>query len=170
MIITKISGRLFMLIFISVVMMVISRDLFAQEPPPRPVEVTILQNMAFGAFSQGSVGGSVTVNTDGSRTATGDVILLNLGFSFNAASFKLVANEGTLISLVFGSDVSLPGSNGGSMNLHLESSDPASPFVITVNPPAYTTLNISGTLTVGNSSSSPPGSYSGTFDITFIQE
>jgi hypothetical protein len=31
-------------------------------------------------------------------------------------------------------------------------------------------MNIGGTLTVGNSASNPPGSYSGTFDITFIQE
>ncbi|HKK41079.1 MAG TPA: DUF4402 domain-containing protein [Bacteroidales bacterium] len=170
MIVTGIKGRLVVMITISVITLILSQELIAQEPPPRPVEVTILQNMAFGAFSQGATGGSVTVNTDGSRVATGDVVLLNLGFSFNAASFKLVANEGTLISLVFGSDVSLPGSNGGSMNLHLEGSDPASPFVISVNPPASTTLYISGTLSVGNSSSSPPGSYSGTFDITFIQE
>ena len=69
--------------------MMISHEAIAQEPPPRPIQVTVLQNMAFGAFSQGATGGTVTVSTGGSRTATGDVVLLNLGYTFNAASFKL---------------------------------------------------------------------------------
>ena len=151
-------------------LLVMSQQVIAQEPPPRPVAVTVTQNLGFGAFAQGAVGGTVTISSVGIRSATGDVILLNLGYSFSTSIFRLVANPGTVISILNGSDVSLPGSNGGSMLLHIGASDPVSPFVITTIPPAFTLLNIGGTLTVGNSAANPPGSYSGTFNITFIQE
>ncbi|HTE29596.1 MAG TPA: DUF4402 domain-containing protein, partial [Chryseolinea sp.] len=64
----------------------------------------------------------------------------------------------------------LTGSNGGSMMLGIGSSDPASPFSI-VNPsPGRTSINIGGTLTVGNLVANPPGIYTGNFYITFNQE
>jgi len=147
-----------------------SPELSAQEPPPRPIEVTVNQNLAFGAFAQGAVGGTISINPASGRSFSGDIILLNLGYTFSAAIYKLVANAGTVVSLLNGPDVSLPGSNGGSMTLHIGASDPVWPFVITTVPPAFTLMNVGGTLTVGNPGSNPPGNYSGTFDITFIQE
>jgi len=71
---------------------------------------------------------------------------------------------------VNGPDVTLTGSGGGSMMLHIGASNPASPFVITTGPPASTLMNVGGTLTVGSPASNPPGSYSGNFDVTFMQE
>lgn len=146
-------------------------EIMAQEPPPRPVSVTLTsQTLSFGAFTHGVAGGTVTVNASGVRSSSGDVILLSLGFSYSTGLYELVANPGTVISILNGPDVSLPGSNGGSMTLHIGASDPVSPFVINTVPPAYTLLNIGGTLTVGNTMANPPGSYSGSFNITFIQE
>jgi hypothetical protein len=142
----------------------------AQEPPPRPLQVTVEQSLGFGAFAQGPAGGTITVNTAGVRSFTGSIILLNLGYLFSAASYRLTGNAGTVVSILNGSDVTLPGSNGGSMILHIGASNPASPFVITTIPPAYTLMNVGATLTVGNPASNPPGNYSGTFNITFIQE
>ena len=160
-----------LLILVSLIFLaVLTQEAVAQEPPPRPVEVTVSQNLVFGAFSHGAAGGTVIISNTGSRSATGTVIPLNLGFSFNAAVFRLVANRGTLITILNGSPATLPGSNGGSMTMTLGISNPASPFVIPANPPSFTIMNIGGTLTVGNSASNPPGNYSGTFDITFIQE
>ncbi len=153
-----------------ILLLFLSQVIIAQEPPPRPVVVTVTQNLAFGAFTTGITGGTVVISPLGSRSATGTVILFNLGYSFNAATYRLVANRGTLISILNGANVSLPGSNGGSMTLQIGASNPTSPFVITTIPPAYTTLNIGGTLTVGNLVSNPPGSYSGFFNVTFIQE
>jgi hypothetical protein len=148
----------------------IFQETIAQEPPPRPISVTVTQNLGFGAFTLGAMGGTVTISSAGARSATGDIILLNLGYSFSTVTYRLVANPGTMVSLLNGPDVSLPGSNGGSLLLHIGSSNPASPFIMTTIPPAYTVLNIGGTLTVGNSASNPPGNFSGTFYITFIQE
>lgn len=160
--------KYFFLLFI--LLPVFCTELIAQEPPPRPIVVTPVQNLGFGAFSQGISGGTVSVSSGGLRTATGDVILLNLGFSFTAAVYHLVGNPGTVVSLLNGPDVPLPGSGGGSMTLHIGNSNPLSPFVITTVPPSYTVLYLGGTLTVGSPGANPPGSYSGSFNITFIQE
>jgi len=163
--------RFILVLFMAIFMLMTFLEVQAQEPPPRPVSVTTTaQNLSFGAFCHGPVGGSVIINSGGSRSATGDVVLLNLGYSFSTALFNLVANPGTVISILNGPDVSLPGSNGGSMTLHIGNSNPESPFVTTMVPPVPTLLNIGGTLTVKNPLSNPPGSYSGTFDITFVQE
>ncbi|HUW91735.1 MAG TPA: DUF4402 domain-containing protein [Bacteroidales bacterium] len=144
----------------------------AQEPPPRPITVTVnmSQNLAFGAFTHGVAGGTVIIYADGSRDYSGDVVLLSLGMSFSTALFDVVANPGTVIQIVNGPDISLSGSNGGSMVLHIGDSSPLSPFVTTETPPDVNQVNIGGTLTVGNTLDNPPGSYSGMFLITFIQE
>lgn len=162
--------RIILLVSSVLLLFALPHEGLSQEPPPRPVDVTVVQNLGFGAFAQGGAGGTVTVNSAGLRSSSGDIILLNLGYLFTAASYRLVGNPGTVISILNGPDVSLPGSNGGSMTLRIGASNPASPFVLTTVPPAFTTLDVGGTLTVGNPGSNPPGNYSGTFDVTLIQE
>ena len=125
------------------------------------------QNLSFGAFYQGAGGGTVTVNTDLSRVATGQVILLNMGYTFSPAIYRIVGTPGRIISLLNPGNIFLPGSNGGTLRLNLGNSNPASPFVLSS---ATLLLNIGGTLTVGSPASNPPGNYSGSFNITFIQE
>lgn len=144
----------------------------AQEKPPRPLTVTVSlsQNLSFGAFYHGNVGGSVIIYSDGIRSSTGDVVLLTMGYPFSAGLYDIVANPGTIVSILKGPDAILTGSNGGSMLLHLGDTNPSSPFIITTTPPASTQLRIGGTLTVGNSLMNPPGNYGGTFDVTLVQE
>ncbi len=146
--------------------------IMAQEPPPRPITVTVTaQSLSFGAFTLGGVGGTITVDPDGSRSSSGDVIPLAIaGYSFSAALYEIDANPGTLINIMNGPDVILTGIPGGTMTLTIGSCSPASPFVTTAIPPATTSLYVGGTLTVGNTISNPPGSYSGSFNITFVQE
>lgn len=143
----------------------------AQEQPPRPINVFVspIQGLSFGSFVSPSAGGTVTVFPNGTRTSTGDIILLDLGFVYTPALFEIEGNEGTLISITFGT-ATLSGSNGGTMFLEVNSSDPVSPFILTVPYPARTLVRIGGVLTVGNTSESPAGSYSGTFAVTFNQE
>lgn len=163
--------RLVLIILSGILLFTASIVAIAQEHPPRPITVTwTAQNLSFGAFYQGATGGSVTISSGGLRTATGDVVLLNLGFSFSTSVYQVVGTPGTVVSLLNGPNVSLPGSNGGSMLLQIGASNPLSPFVITTVPPAWTLLNVGGILTVGTPLANPPGNYSGTFDITFVQE
>ncbi len=137
---------------------------------PGGLYVYTTQNLSFGAFSHGNAGGTVIIGADGSRTVTGDVIALNLGFTYFNAIFEIEGPPGTVISLLNGPDVTLVGSNGGTMMLSIGSSSPASPFSNLVAPPQRTQVNIGGTLTVGSLVASPPGSYTGTIYITFNQE
>lgn len=146
-----------------------SIQVYGQEPPPRPIAVTANTGLSFGAFSQGAAGGTVTVPANGVRIATGDVILLNLTPSYSAAIFEVVGNPGTMVSILSWPAGVLSGTPSGSMTLQINTSYPT-PFVINTTPPLSTLLYIGGVITVLNPGSNPPGNYSGTFNITFIQE
>jgi hypothetical protein len=141
-----------------------NQAVFSQVP-----SVSTLQNMNFGAFSQGSSGGTLTINADGSRSATGTVVPLSLGQSFQPAIILVKAPAGTIISLSNGPDVFLSGSNGGSMQLTIGQSVPFSPFIAGAST-GETQVTVGGMLSVGNAAQSPPGVYSGTFFITFNNE
>jgi hypothetical protein len=134
------------------------------------LSVYTIQNMSFGAFHPGNNGGTISISSTGDRTVTNDVVALNLGVSYFQAMFEIEAPEGTIISILNGPAVTLNGSNGGTMSLQLGAASPASPFNISIAPPGRTQLSVGGTLTVGNATSTPAGSYSGTFTITFNQE
>lgn len=84
--------------------------------------------------------------------------------------FYVRANPGTVISLLAGPPSILTGSNGGSLSLQLDDTYPASPFVTMVPFQQQTTVLLGGTLTVGTIISNPPGSYTGTINVTFVQE
>jgi hypothetical protein len=142
---------------------------YGQEPPPRPITVTASTSLSFGSFSQGASGGTVTVPANGVRIASGDVILLNMTPSYSAAVFEVVGNPGTMVSILSWPAGVLSGTPSGSMTLQINTSYPT-PFVINTTPPFSTLLYIGGVLTVLNPGSNPPGSYTGTFNITFIQE
>lgn len=144
----------------------------AQPPPPRPIAVYVnpAQGLIFGAFFQGIAGGSVIIYPDGSRAATGDIVLANLGQPYSPAIFEIEAQPGTLISILNGPDVPLNGSNGGTIVLHVGTASTGTPFITTVAPPGRTQVRVGGTLTIGSPLANPPGAYSGSFAITFIQE
>lgn len=149
---------------------------FAQNPTdslpvdPGSISVYTIQNLSFSSFSHGNVGGSVIISSGGVRSVTGDIVGLNIGSPYYQAIFDIEAPQGSIISILNGPDVILTGSNGGSMSLRIGNSYPASPFSTIVNPPQRTEVSVGGTLNVGNLSSSPPGSYTGTIYITFNQE
>jgi Domain of unknown function (DUF4402) len=137
---------------------------------PGALNVYTIQNLSFGAFTNGLVGGTVTISNAGTRSVTGNVVALNLGTLYFQSIFDIEAPSGSIISITNGSDAVLSGSNGGSMIMHIGASDPPSPFVTVVTPPARTQVSIGGTLSVGGSGADPPGTYSGTFYLTFNVE
>ena len=137
---------------------------------PGGLYVYTIQNLSFGAFYHGNTGGSVIIESDGSRSTTGEIVALNLGITYFNAIFEIEAPPGTIVSILNGPDATLTGSNGGSMTLSIGTSSPAAPFNTVLSPPSRTQVNIGGTLTVGNNAASPPGAYTGTFYITFNHE
>ena len=160
------------LVLAVVLLLAAGRQAHAQPPPPRPISIYVnpAQGLIFGAFFHGAMGGSVIVYPDGSRSVTGDVVQANLGMPFSPAIFEIDADQGTTISILNGPDATLTGSNGGSMRLKIGNASTGSLFVTHAIPPDRTQVRIGGTLTVGNRLANPPGVYSGTFSVTFIQE
>ena len=140
--------------------------------PPDPARISVysLQNLKFGAFTQGALGGSIVMSPEGVRTASGDVILLNMGIPYNQSIFEVEGIVGTVVSILNGPNTVLTGSNGGSLTMEIGTSSPSSPFYNIIPPPGRTQVNIGGTLIVGTTASNPPGIYTGTFFITFNQE
>jgi hypothetical protein len=152
-----------------IILFAASTEIKAQEDPPRPPSITVAADLGFGAFYHGAAGGTVTISPAGSRTSTGDIVLVGLGYPFSPALFNVYSNAGTVISILNGPDVPLTWS-GYSMNLHIGTSFPVSPFV---NPNPYsvpTELTVGATLTVGDALANPPGTYNGTFNITLVIE
>jgi hypothetical protein len=141
----------------------------AQEDPPRPLQVTTFQNLSFGAVIQGTVGGKVIIDPQGSRSITGDLIPVNMGYTYYPAIFEIRAIPGCLITIVNGPDIIMNGP-GGTLTLHIGTSIPTSPFVNTRNPSSPIQVRIGGTLTVGNSMANPSGNYIGNFSVTFAQQ
>src|SRR5947208_2894453 len=69
-----------------------------------------VQNINLGAFSHGNTGGTLIIGADGTRSATGDVVPLNLGVSYYNAIFEIEAPPGAIISILNGPDATLTGS------------------------------------------------------------
>jgi len=155
---------------VAMVCMLTAVGVFAQEQPPRPMQVTTFQNMSFGAFINGNAGGTVIITPEGARSSTGDIYLINMGVPYYPAIFEVEALPGNVIHVNLPSYSTLTGPGGKITQLEINSSLPASPFINTVNPPFKTQVRVGGILTVGNPLSAPAGEYYGTFTITFMQE
>jgi hypothetical protein len=160
------------LVCVSAVLLGFVTTVQSQPPPPRPISIynNPSQGLVFGAFFQGTSGGTVVVNHDGTRTVTGTLVGANLGYAYSAAIFEVDANTGTMISIMNGPNVTLTGSNGGTISLHMGTANTGTSFVTTAIPPTRTQVRIGGTLTVGPPAANPSGNYSGTFSVTFIQQ
>lgn len=164
------NNRLIPYVFSIVALFFLCFSLQAQEDPPRPMKVTTFQNLSFGAFIQGNMGGQVIIDPIGSRSLTGDLIPVFLGYQVYPAIFEVEALPGSIITIINGPDIQLTGNNGGNLLLHLGASIPSSPFINTINPPFKTQIRIGGTLTVGTLSNNPSGDYIGYFSVTFVQQ
>lgn len=155
--------------FLTSCLCTLSFQLIAQEKPPRPitVEVAIAQHLSFGPIIPMGVGGSVTVTFNGFRTAVGNVILPYISAIITPALFIVDAEPGTLITIVNVPSVQLSGSNGGSLTLQLGESSTGNPFITTGT---RTNVFIGGTLLIGSLLENHAGFYSGSFQVTFIQQ
>lgn len=143
----------------------------AQENPPIPVQVQVntAQFLNFGAFTTGISGGTVTVTSDGLKSSTSDVVMLNMGQSVSPALFDVTANPGTIITITSQPNIILSGP-GGSILLNINSYSTGQTFITTASPPFTTPVYVGGTLIVGSPSANPPGQYNGTFTLTFIRQ
>lgn len=125
----------------------------------------------FGSLISISAGGTVTLSTSNSRTASAGIILQSSTTSI--LDFTLVRGQGgtgntNTVVITMPSSVTLNRTGGGTLTLGSFTFSPSSSF--TLNKGGTQNVKIGGTLTVGNQTASPPGSYatSGTFTYTIV--
>ena len=150
----------------------IFEDLTAQTtpfPPPREIRVYNIQGLSFGNFYAGTTGGTVEVDYNGLRNASG--VVLAGGFSHQAI-FIVELLPGRIVNISYVQTALLYRiGGGGSMTMALGPTDrgnSGTSFITSGGQPFHNPVNVGGILTVDNNT--PPGDYVGQFFITFNQE
>ena len=161
------------LLFITTVLLFCVRISSAQPVlPQRTITVTPTQGIHFGTFClTGGSGGTITVGYDGSRNKTGDIALFMKAPTAHPAIFEIKLCEGRNVIINFDVTTTLSGSNGGSFTLDLgptEKGINGASFLTNSDCNFITPLRMGGTLHVPGSAI--PGTYTGSFAITFNQQ
>jgi hypothetical protein len=146
---------------------------FAQKAEAqRTLTVTGIQAIQFGAFCvTGGGGGTVSVGFDGSRTSTGNILLLEMAPVAQPAIFEIRQCHGRNVSVTFTASPTLKGNNKGSVMLDIGPTNKGingSSFTTNGDCNFVTPLYVGGTLHIEGTSL--PGNYTGSFDITVHQE
>lgn len=130
------------------------------------ISVSVTRGLVFGNFITGAAGGSVSISNSGARTSTGSVILLPTGLG-SQAIFAVTLDRKSSVSWTVTSIVNLSNGKGNTLQLAVNSFYPVSPTSLQYG---TNNVNVGGTITVGSPAVSPPGSYTGSFSITFNVE
>lgn len=139
--------------------------------PQRTLTVTATQAIQFGTLCVGGVGGTVIVGWNGSRSSTGDVILLSMAPIAQPAIFEVKLCQGRNVIISFSPTTTLTNGTGGSLTLHIGPTEQGiSGIKFSTNSDCnfITPLRVGGTLDIPGSVQI--GVYTGSFDITFNQE
>jgi Domain of unknown function (DUF4402) len=162
------------LLFLVIVFCFYANISYSQPPPPpqRTLTVTATQSLHFGTLCcTGGAGGTVTVGWNGSRSSTGNILLLAIPPTAQPAIFEVKLCQGRTVTITFDATTTLTGSNGGSLTLDIgptEKGITGSNFSTNSDCNFITPLRVGGTLHIpGNVI---PGTYTGSFAITFVQQ
>jgi hypothetical protein len=140
--------------------------------PQRELTVTATQAIHFGTICvTGGSGGTVTVGYDGNRTSTGSISLLAMAPTAQPAIFEVKLCQGRNVIITFSATTILTGSNGGELTLDIgptERGASTASFPTNGDCNFITPLRVGGTLNIPGSA--VPGTYTGSFDITFNYE
>ena len=165
-------SRFLKLLFLTAVLFLCFNSSFAQPVlPPRSLTVTATQSLYFGTICVNGLGGTVTVGYDGSRTKTGNVVLLpNVPVS-QPAIFEIKLCQGRNVNISFDAQTTLTGSNGGTLRLDIgptEKGINGASFNTNNDCNFITPMRVGGTLHIPDLAIQ--GLYTGTFEITFNQQ
>ena len=142
------------------------------ELPHRSLTVTPTQAIHFGTLCvTGGAGGTVTEGYDGTRTSTGSIALLSISPTAQPAIFEIKLCEGRNVIITFSATTTLTGSSGGTLTLDIgptEKGPNGASFTTNSDCNFITPLRVGGTLHIPGTAI--PGTYTGSFDITFNQE
>ena len=129
--------------------------------------VTATQAINFGTICLTGSSGTVTVGYDGSRTSTGNILLLSMAPIAQPAIFEIKLCPGGNVIVTFDVTTTLTGSNGGELTLDIgptEKGPNGSIFATNSDCNIITPLRVGGTLHIPGTAIS--GTYAGSLAIT----
>jgi hypothetical protein len=126
-----------------------------------PIAITTDADLDFGAFSA-LTGGTVAIDSAGTRSATGSVVLSS-SEAGGAASFTVTGQADATYTITLPSTATITHSVDDTQTMTIDSftSNPGTTGTLTAG---TQTLAVGGTLTVA--SAQMAGSYTGTFDVS----
>ena len=166
------SHRFYMKLLFSLIILLFYAEVSFAQPslPERTITVAATQGLYFGKFYDLGTGGSVSIDWRGIRTTTGGIVAAP-NSDARPALFEIRLCQGRNITITYAPTAILTGSNGGAFTLNIgptEKGVNGTSFAMENNCNFITMLRVGGTLTIpGNS---PPGFYSGSFEISFDQQ
>lgn len=131
-----------------------------------PVSITKSADLSFGTLSGGATEGTCVIATDGTRSKTGDVVLL--GSAGQNAVFSVAGQKSTSFAITLPTTSTITDSKSNSMTLSAFTArvGSASADGLTGSIPSdgsNVTVKVGATLTV--QASQPDGNYVGTFNV-----
>jgi hypothetical protein len=168
----NININILKLLFPTMVLFVCVNFLYAQPGlPQRTITVSAAQAIHFGTLSAGPAGGTVTVGYDGSKSSTGSITLLAVSPVAQPAIFDIKLCQGRNVNISAVPTVNLNGSNGGVLTLDIGPTEYGAlgvTFQSVGDCNTITPIRVGGTLHIP--AATIPGTYTGSFNITFNQE
>ena len=136
----------------------------------RPLEFIKVENLDFGKVIRASTAGTVTVAPDGTRTKTGNVILIGTGFQ--PARFAGMGTNNQRVDITLGTASIFVTGPGAPMRVHTFVMGSTPTAILTTTPQRFRINSATGifnfpvgaTLDVG--ANQTPGTYNGTWTIT----
>ena len=128
----------------------------------QPLEIVKTADLAFGNIASGTSEGTVVIATDGARTSTGGVTLIEAGNVSNAASFDVNGLADASFTIEVPASIVIE-TEGGADQMTVDNfvSSLGADSVLDANGEA--SLNVGATLNV--SAQQAAGLYSGSFDV-----
>ena len=142
----------------------------AQIAVVRPLEFIKVENLDFGKVIRATTAGTVTIAPDGSRTKTGNVILIGTGFQ--PAKFAGMGSNNQRVDISIGPANVFATGPGAPMRVRTFIMGSTPTAVLTTTPQRFRinsttgifTFPVGATLEVG--ANQTPGTYNGTWTIT----
>jgi len=167
----------FIVFFICVHLLFGLEVVMGQNPPGLPDRtgtLRVTQMLHFGdiTLKSPSSSGTVTVRPDGTRTSTGDVVLLNMGNMAKQAIIEFKLCPGRTVIITYPSSVDLK-SNGHRITLYIRPTnlgDSGAQFTSNKGCDDTHLIYVGGTIDIGSMSMNPAELYTGSFDLTFNQQ
>jgi hypothetical protein len=128
-----------------------------------PLLMTKTADLAFGKMVAGQSAGTVIIDTDGARTATGGVTLISAGSVQNAAAFDITGYDNAAIAIALPASITIE-TAGGDNQMTVDTFTSSLGDTSTLSADGTATLNVGASLSVA--ADQAVGLYTGSFDVT----